>query len=321
MTTIVYSTSRPNCGFQWFADSLKNECQGNWTDTRVVVVDFWAQVMPDLDWGHNMLAQRKAQFRAWCACPEFIHVPPKPTVWQGVHKLTPKHYFDAGNARNTGLCLAPDGHVIFVDDCSVLKPRWLFRAKLSLQRDNVVCGAFQKVRKLKVENGKVISFDHYGPGLDSRMIQIRNWEPIPCPPAWAFGCSLGMPVEALLKVNGQPEGLCAGMGYEDSITGEAIAKHGYRFIYDPVMMTLEDEDLHHNQFVLRRVDPGNSPADKSHAMLAIGRAVDHFDNDFGGGFQNLRQLRDHVLNGGTFPVRLNPQHEWFTKIPLKEFSL
>lgn len=320
--TIVYVTSRPNPAIKYFFDSLKNEVANDWRDIRVVVVDFWAQPLPDLQWEPISLSQRKDLFRSWCVAPDYIHVAPKPTVWQGQYKLTPKHYFDAGNARNTGVCFARDGYIVFVDDLSVLKPRWLHRVRQHEKTGVVCCGAFQKVKRLIVENGGVVSFDYHPQGLDSRMKNITTWIPKKCPPEWAFGCSLGMPVEALLKINGYPEALTAGMGYEDSITGVAIAKHGYEFVFDPVMMTLEDEDLHHNQFVLRRVDPGKSPADKSHAMLAIGRVVDHFENDFGGSFgPDLRALRAHILKGGEFPIRFAPDREWWTKLPLKQFDL
>jgi hypothetical protein len=251
LISIVYITSRPNPAIKWFFDSLRNEIgnsnNGSWDNIRVVVVDFWCQEMPDLQWDKQQVEQRKQQFRQMCSASDYHHVPPKPTVWQGKYKLTPKHYFDAANSRNTGVCLAPDGHIVFVDDLSVLKPRWLVRVKQHVKAGVVACGAFEKVKKLMVENGGIVSYEKFAPGMDSRMKTVTTWEPKECPPNWTFGCSIVIPVELLLKINGYPEALCAGMGYEDSITGLVMQKQGAKFVFDPVMVTLEDEDMHHNR--------------------------------------------------------------------------
>lgn len=162
-----------------------------------------------------------------------------------------------------------------------------------------------------------MSCDEYDAGKDTRWAGGDDNHAVTCPPQWFFGCSFAAPVEAFLKVNGFPEE-CDGMGYQDCITGVAISKHGYDFRYDRRMLTLEDEDLHHNQPSMMRVDPGVSPNDKSHAILDKYKDRNTFENDFGGGFKNIRDLREHVLKNKTFPIRKTPTHDWFSGQPLNE---
>lgn len=117
--TIAYMTNRREPRVDWFFASLARELStaaaGELGNLRCVVVDFWADE-----------SGRRAAFAALApAGVELVHVPPKPTVWQGPHRLTGRDYFAAASARNTALCLAPDGWIAYVDDLSVLMPGWL----------------------------------------------------------------------------------------------------------------------------------------------------------------------------------------------------
>jgi glycosyltransferase involved in cell wall biosynthesis len=52
-------------------------------------------------------------------------VPPKPTIWQGQHRVTKVNWWATSNARNTGIVLADHDYIVFCDDRSRLGPRWI----------------------------------------------------------------------------------------------------------------------------------------------------------------------------------------------------
>lgn len=132
-----------------------------------------------------------------------------------------------------------------------------------------------------------------------------------------YGCSLVAPVEAFLSINGFPEALCDGMGFEDVIAGIMLAKKGYSFQYDCRMLTLEDDDLHSQLPIMKRSDYGVSPNDKSHAVLSIAQTGDGWHPNYFGE-DGIRGLRKRVLSGDPFPICRIPEHEWYTGKPLNE---
>lgn len=318
--TICWITSRKESGRKWFEDSLDLEFRKAFGPNpepaegiKIKVIDFWANEQSAFERTGALLHK------------SFIAIPPKPSVWQGKYRLTKVDYFSAANARNTGLCCATGTHIVYVDDLCVLMPGWLAAVLEAVSKPNAVtCGAFRKVKNMVVENGELKSFDpHLGDkgqdmGIDTRFQHGNDHGPVACPPNWLWGYT-AIPIEALLKVNGWPEEWCDGSGYEDAITGQTIAKHGYKFLYDRRMMAIEDEMLHHTQeHKMKREDPGVSPNDKSHKQLEMAARVNRFPNYFGEGFADIGALRDHIQNGGEFPIRTKPETEWFTGIALRD---
>jgi hypothetical protein len=106
------------------------------------------------------------------------------------------------------------------------------------------------------------------------------------------------------------------MGYEDVVTGQLLTNAGWKFVYDPSMMTYESQELHAEPLGMKRADPGVSPNDKSHAILHSTRLRKWASNYFGE--EGIRGLRQRVLAGEPFPITNIPEHEWFTKQPLRE---
>ena len=307
MLTIAYFTNRLEPKIEWFFDSLGNQAKGE--RLRVVVVDYHAG-NPD----------RRAQVDALAKDRfDLVHVEPKPTVWQGKHRLTTRDYFAASNARNTAICLAPDGHIALVDDLSCLQPGWLDRVKMhvSTAPGRITCGAYRKVLEMTVRHGEVVHYKNNPIGNDHRLSWVSPGHVRNCGGDWMYGCSLVAPVNAFLDCNGYDED-CDGMGYEDVVCGTMLAAHGWSFAYDPNMMTFESEELHHtsgNAFL--RVNKGISPNDASHKMLDMlrkGRKT--APNYFGEG--GIRALRQAVLSGEPFPVVQVPQHHWPDGQPLSE---
>lgn len=290
--TIAYTTSRKEPKFEWFIESLSRQCEGNYSGVNLLIVDFYAWertigVIPD------GLATRWEK--------------PKPTVWQGAHRLTKEDYFAAANSRNTALCLAPDDWIAHVDDLSVLMPGWMTYVQEAMKREHTITlGAYQKVFDLKVEDGVVTGFREDPNGIDIRNRKYKL-SPVSCRGEWHWGSSLVAPVEAYLSINGWDEN-CDGMGYEDVVTGQLLENAGWKFVYDPRMLTWEDQELHQQMPRMKRQDKGVSPKDKSHAIMESVRYRKWASNYFEG---DIRGLRQRVLDGEPFPIVQVPDRDWF----------
>lgn len=309
--TIAYFTSRKSPMIEWFFSSLNRETGGDYEGISIVVVDRWYGERPeniyDL-WPYND------------GFGSLRHVSPKPCVWQGQHRLTKEDWFAASNARNTAICLAEDGWLAFVDDLSVLTPGWMnaVREAMAGCDKTITCGAYQKVGSLGVaRDGTITSYEDRVAGMDNRWKYGSTSGPVKCEGNWMFGCSLVAPVEAFLSINGFPEALCDGMGFEDVIAGIMLEKKGYSFQYDCRMLTMEDDDLHSQLPIMKREDYGISPNDKSHAVLSIAQGGDGWHPNYFGE-EGIRGLRQRILAGEPFPIVKIPEHEWFTKTPLSE---
>lgn len=302
--TIAYITSRREPHIEWFWDSLVKQVDAS-DIIYLIIVDRFAR---EPVWsGFSLAVPYPLRAR---------RVPPKPNVWSGEHRLTSEDYFSASNARNTAAALCRTSWIAYVDDLSILQSGWLQSVREAMAGNYIALGAYQKVKKLVVDNGLALEYESFPAGFDTRKDNSQG-DVTPCAGSWMYGCSVAMPLEVLLKINGWPESLCDGMGSEDYCTGIVLQNAGYIFRYDRRMMTLESEEDHHLEPPMKRSDFGVSPRDKSHAALEIAMQSKHFDNDFGDGM-TLRQLRDKVLAGEPFPVRTNPRHEWFTGKLLSE---
>ncbi len=304
--TIVYSTNRKDPKIQWFLDSLRREV-GSSQLPRLVIVDF------HFDSSHFPKAMGYSG--------EVINTSPKPCVWQREHRLTKEDYFAASNARNTGLCYAPDGWIAYVDDLSVLMPGWLNCINEAMAGNYIVCGTYHKVKKLVVENGDVKSCEEYPQGKDNRANYVKQDVSV-CEGGWMYGCSVAGPVEAFLTVNGWPEA-CDGLGFEDCCMGVVLKNAGFDLRFDRRMMTYESEEDHYKDAPFKKDDwhfengvpvrGGNGHDDKSHSILNIAKQSKMFPN-----YCNIRELRKLILSGEPFPIDQNPRHDWYTKIALEE---
>lgn len=302
MLTIAYMTSRRECNVHWFRDSLARQVSPG-EDLEIIVVDFW----------HSE--------RRWAKLEGITHVPPKPCVWQGPHRLTKTDYFAPSNARNTAACLARGEYIAYVDDLSVLAPTWLPAVREAMAGGYIACGAFRKVKNLQVQVGRVVGFDNHMGGLDSRWGKGSDEKAVDCPSNWLFGCSVAMPIAALEKINGWPEAVCdaSGIGAEDCFVGNTLSATGHILKYDQRMFTYESEELHHQEPTMKRTDRGEIGTQNSMSWAAVRmlQGCKRFDNDFSP-FPDLAALRRHVLAGGAFPVPQNPLHLWYNGQALSE---
>lgn len=311
--TIAYFTCRRDCRIDWFFDSLHREISGNYENIKIVVVDFWAD---------NSFERMEQIMRRAPANQNVVHIQPKPNVWQGKYRLTKDDYFAASNARNTAICLAPDGWLAFVDDISVLLPGWFDSIKRAMDNNYIVLGAYKKVKGLEVVNGNPEKYTEFPGGIDSRWNYGKDSEAVQVDGGRMYGCSLAAPVEAFLQINGFDED-CDSMASEDYIAGLMLEQHGWKLMYDRRMLTFESEELHFVEKPFKRIIKAWTPESKfrekdaSHTILNMVRAGRKVaPNYFGEG--GIRAVRQRVLAGEPFPITQVPQHDWRDGQPLTE---
>lgn len=296
--TICYYTSRRFPEVQWFFDSLKYQ-QVPSDDVRIVIVDAFAEE-----------DERRVQFRS-LAHQDFIHVLPKPNVWQGKHRLTREDWWAISNARNTGICYAPDGWISWVDDRSVLVPTWFSAVRQAMNGGYAVAGAYEKRHNMVVENGEIKDMGTLS-GEDPRQGDPNT--PVRCHGSYWYGGTSALPVEWALAVNGVDE-TCDSLGLEDNLFGAMLENNGFPIKYDVRMKVVEDRTPGASQesSMFKRTDKGQSPKDKSHALLyklrGLSRACHNWD---------LREVRNNVLAGQSFPIPHGPTHDWYDGQPLSE---
>lgn len=311
MITFSYFTSRKNPMIEMFFASLDREIAGDYTDKKIVVVDFYAEAPGRAEYIASLANEDQRKI--------LTHVPPKPNPWQGRYRLTPVDWWAASNARNTAICLAPDGWIVFVDDLSVMLPGYGVALRSAILKENTItCGAYRKVKKLVVDNGNIVSFEDHPGGHDNRYAHGIDGG-LPCSGNWLYGCSLAAPVEAFLQIGGFAEAWCDGLSFEDCIAGIMLGKKGWKFIYDRAMMTYESEEGHQDGVVMKRSDYGISPNDKSHHVLRMAENGNGFHPNYFGE-EGIRGLRARVLAGDPFPINQLPEHEFFTATPLSELK-
>lgn len=303
--TIAYVTCRKDPKIEWFFASLDNQLKEvTGFPITIVVVDFHYSIRP------KELTEQ-LEYVKW--------YPPKPSVWNGPHRLTKENWFDAASQRNTALCYAKDGWLAYVDDLSVLSPQWLNNVRASMNWHGITLGAYRKVKNLVVENGLVKSFDEsWNGGRDSRWFAGMDTGSVPCNGDMLYGCSLVGPVEAFLSVGGWPE-ICSGLGMEDVAMGQVLENAGYKFMYNRNMFTYESEEHHTIEPAFRRESfekHPNDPTDKGHAVLNMVKGgMKEFPSHYEGG---IRKLRQDVLSGKPFPILQAPDREWHTGRLLSE---
>lgn len=278
--------------------------------------------MPDFDRANAQVIVIDGKYPRLLGVQHFgiEHHPPKPTVWQGAHRLTQRDYFCAANTRNTALALARHDHVVFVDDLSVLLPGWLKAHVHAAANKYVLCGTTCKRKHLEVNSlGEIVRDEEFRPGTDSRLQLLPTDELVKCTGGWLYGGTFSVPLEHALLVNGQDE-IHDSIGGEDYDFGERLERAGAPIFISRACGTFEDEDGHNTEAPVIRLDKpwsgGDGPYSSNYLFNQLRREKDRIwtlGNTF-----NLRELRDRVLAGEPFPIPTAPATHWVDGQPLSE---
>lgn len=267
--TIVYVTGRKEPHLDWAVEDLHRQMSGK-DELHLVVVDALDRSLATL--GVPALGRLKSA----------IVTPPKPTVWQGAHRVTAVDWWAMSNSRNTGIALCKTDFVAFLDDRCHLGPQWLETVRVAEKKQKaVIAGSYDKH-----QDGQLT--------VDHRRERCPDGKR-DCGGGWLYGCTFALPLAWCLECNGFEEG-CDGLSGEDYIFGFMLANNGHRIDFAPsLFVSLERSDVHANTYV--RVDKGTSPNDKSHA------ALDRFKKCKRTEFTaDLTKIREDLARGGAFPV-------------------
>jgi hypothetical protein len=244
--TIAFITGRPAPHLDWMLASLAPQIVAG-DEISVLVIDARGRtpqqlgVRPIGNWTPIVRVER-----------------PKPTPWQGAHRITSCDWWAKSNSMNTAIVLCETDYVAFLDDSCRLGPKWLETVRRGERaRRSVIAGTYDKI-----ERGVVTPDHRRGLAPEGR----PN-----CGGGWLFGCTFALPLEWALEANGAEEG-CDGMGAEDYILGFQLENNGHRIDFVPSMaVTQERVEIAVSvgpSYGLRRTDKGSpGPKDKSHVAL------------------------------------------------------
>ena len=226
--TIAYLTSRESSKIEWFFDSLAKQLSYG-DEIHFIVVDGLLndERMRDFQSKFNVSVPKDVT-------ATYRHVLPKPTIWQGKHRITKVDWWAKSNAHNTAIILCETDFIAFLDDRSILTSEWLNCVKEAMTSTYAVCGSYEKRSGMIVERGE-IKFLGECLGVD-----IRSQFGKPVPTSDWYGGSCALPLEWCLAVNGYSEDLCDGLGSEDSMFGRTMIHSGFPMKFDSRMRIIED---------------------------------------------------------------------------------
>jgi hypothetical protein len=306
--TIAFITSRNDPKWEWFFDSLSPQL----TDPiDLFVIDLFQS---ERKWPENNTITKPTvyidpkRFNTQFV-NRFLHVPPKPSVWQGEHRLTSCDWWAKSNAMNTAICLCETDYIAFVDDRCILTPTWLSAIKRAMENTYAVCGAYEKRANMKVENGVIVEEGEFlGGGRGEGFGRTHDW----------YGGSYGVPLEWCLQVNGWSEDVCDGLGSEDSMFGMTLRNSGLPMYYDSDLKIIEDRTPTEIDGALKRADKNSHLGQKAKSWDIVRIFKDKTDS------QNsycIRNMRDRILlNNEEFPLPSANDRDWYDQQLLSEMQ-
>lgn len=324
MITIAYITARPEPRIDWLMQSLA--LNNHLSEVgQIVIVDRFAEEGD----GWTEDAARYAKVRVMDAAGRFApitqHVAPKPCVWSGKHRLTPRNHWSASSYRNTALCYAKGDFIAYLDDRCVLANTWLDAVHEAREQNYCVLGTYEKRSGMVVTNGR-ITFDGKITATDSRMAdpesQANPHRRRPLPGDCLFGCTFGLPTEWMLRVNGFDESFDS-VSFEDCHFGQMLQNNGFPIYHDGRMKMIEDrtpveQDPNCREHDMKRSSKEKHPHDTNDKTHTLKRKL--WGNKKAAHQWDFRKIRDRILVGGQFPIPTEPRVDFFDNQPLSEMT-
>jgi hypothetical protein len=304
--SFIYTTCRKDPKLKWFVDSLYNQVKEvgyNISKIQLIVVDFELQY----DESRRTMVDSIIRKRF-----DYVHVPPKPSPWQGKFRLMSCNAFSASLSRNTGVCYAHHPYLFFIDDLCVLAPG-SFSYMIDYAKQNIIVGfSYKKVHDLVVTDGTIVNVREVSRGIDTRY-HLDMFTKLPGSSLFGYSAS---PLSVVLSVNGYDE-ICNSIAGEDYHYGIRVEKAGNEIYYSKHVLFYETEDTSEEVSFLRR-DPLLTEEEYSELMKRFnivkrwypdGRTdVSHLVLDLltrdktwtEGNDYNLAELRKTIQNGDAF---------------------
>lgn len=305
--TVAFITSREKPEVGWFLDSLRNT---GLTPKQIIIVSLHDSV------AGQIITTPLIQSQPGDPDALIKFTVPKPTIWQGKHRITKDDWWAASNARNTAIALCKTEFIACFDDRCVVMPGYAEAVRDAIKGNYVMCGSYQKRINMKAENGFIVDGGTIT-GEDHRFMQ-HPMGLSPAPGEWVFGCNFALPIEYALAVNGFAEDYCDGMSFEDCIFGMQLHNNGFAIRYDPRARIIEDRtpsELGKPMLRTSKERFPNDTQDKCHKALAKLRGLKTSQNSY-----DLRTLRDSMLAGGTFPPSTAARKDWFDQQDIATFT-
>jgi hypothetical protein len=223
--------------FQWFAETLISQYPDGVVTDQIIFIDSFI---------HHEEGRTEKLAKIVNGRFIYAHTPPKPSIWRGKYRKTKSNFFDASATRNTGIVLAENEHIVFVDDLSALADGWLNYHRKAAEDKIILCGAYDKVSDIVISNNKIVSYK--SSDFDNRgNNQIGN-ENLKISGGWIFGQNASFPLEFLERINGYDE-FFARRGCEDCNLGIRLELAGYAdsMFYNKNCLIIEDKAMHWNK--------------------------------------------------------------------------
>lgn len=282
--TIATITARDEPHYEWLIDELAAQAESD-DEIEVVVIDFHAREPSELMPGAACVPSIRRVM---------VH-PPKPTPWQGAHRVTSRDLHAIANARNTALCLATFGYIAFLDDRVHIGKKWLDTVRRAEhERASAICGPCDRMVGMDIE-------------IDSRSAISPRGE-VGCDGAWLYGGNFALPLAWALEVNGCEEGTDP-TGGQDCVMGLMLANHGHRIDFDMAMGVVIDRRLE-TKHPFQRIDE-----DGPRGRTIVERFAGLLRTEM---TPNLDELRTRIMLGERFPPhdRLATDLDWFSGEPI-----
>jgi len=320
--TLALVTARPEPRLDWFFQSL---ALNNHLDQigQIIIVDRFAENC------HGYFDEVCTKVVARAVAGKFAsilqHVAPKPCVWSGAHRLTPRNWWSASSYRNTALCYAKGDFIAYLDDRCALMPTWMDAVVEAREKQYVVAGTYEKMHSLVVDKGSIVSGIQLpnNSGKDVRMVGVTDLHRrCPCPGEWLFGCTFALPVEWMLRVNGFDESWDS-VSMEDTHFGKMLENNGFPIFHDGRMKIVEDRtpmeiDPNCREHDMKRSSKEKHPYDTNDKTHTLKRKL--WGNKASVHQWDLRKVRAAVLAGAGFSIPTQPTHDFFDNQPLREMT-
>lgn len=318
MITLGFTTARINPRFDWLFDSLAR-CSGREMLTQIVICDLFAESFDD--WSELDVANRRNEVLAAASKFTRLHncdidwIPPKPNVWAGKFRFTPRNWWNKPEALNSITCKAKNDYLVFSDDRCIFSPTFLDAVKEAKDGNYALCGTYEKRINMEVTDG-LVTKDGEVIGVDSRKAVAQGRKMI-CPGTWMFGHAFGLPLEWMLEVNGVSEAWNS-VSMEDTHFGQMLENNGKTIFHDPRCAQTQDRTPDSGGHDMKRSSKEKHPHDKNDKTHKLIEKYWNLKSSHNG--YSLRELRRSVLAGNPWPIPLGPHEDWFDGQKLKDMT-